>query len=85
VDICYEGILTCTSIREPLCLGDKPMVGILEDSDEGYCPNYTGAPRHSKMESIDTLLWIQRPKRKTFDYVYMNELDTVITICFMKL
>jgi len=30
---------------------DKPIVGILEDPDEGYDPNYMEAPRFPKMES----------------------------------
>jgi len=39
----YEGTQSRTSIREPLCLGDKPALGNLEDLDEGYGPIYTKA------------------------------------------
>jgi len=29
-------------MREPIYLGDEPIMGTLEDLDEGYDPNYTG-------------------------------------------
>ena len=37
-------ILTRTSIRVPLCLGNKLIVGTLENPYESYGPKYTGAP-----------------------------------------
>ena len=44
-------IVAHTIIREPLCLGDKPIVGALEDPYEGYGPNCVGALGFLKMES----------------------------------
>jgi len=44
VDICYVGTLTHTRTREPLYLRDKPIMRTLEGPNEGYDPNYTGAP-----------------------------------------
>jgi len=46
MNICYEGILTRISIQEPLYLGDKSIVGILEDPDEGYNTNYRGSSKN---------------------------------------
>jgi len=45
-------IVAHTIIREPLCLGDKPIVGALEDPYEGYGPNYMGALGFLKMKSL---------------------------------
>ena len=52
MDNCYKGILTRANIRKGLYLGVKPIAGTLEDPDEGYGPNCTGAPRFPIMESI---------------------------------
>ena len=43
--------MTRTNIQEPMCLGDKLIVGTLEHHDEGYGLNYAGALRFPKMES----------------------------------
>ena len=43
--------MTCTSIRKPIYLGDKPIVGTLEDPNKGYSPKYMGAWRFPKMKS----------------------------------
>ena len=86
MDIYYEGILIRISIREPLCLGDKPIVGTLKDPDEGYGPSYTGALGFPKKESYIRIhaFMNSMPKRKTFDYVYVNKLNIITTICFYE-
>jgi len=43
--------MTCTNIREPLFLGDKLIVGTLEDLEKSYGPNYMGALGFPIMES----------------------------------
>jgi len=59
--ICYEGTLTRTRIREPLYLGDKPIMATLEVPDEDYGPNYTRALGFAKMESYFTIYAFMNP------------------------
>ena len=86
MDICYEGILTYTSIPEPLCLGDKPIVESVEHLNKGYGPTYTGALAFSKMKSQIRIYAFMNPtpQRKNFDYFYVNEPNTVTTICLYE-
>jgi len=52
VEIYYERIMNRSPIKEPLYLGDKPIVGTLKDPDEHHGPNYTGAPIFPKWNLI---------------------------------
>jgi len=61
-------------------------MGTLEGPNEGCGPNYESS-RISKHGNPYTIYAFMNPmpqKRKTFDHIYMKELNTVITTCFMK-
>ena len=62
-------------------------MGILDDPNEGYSPNYTGPHGFSKCYPHIRIYAFMNsmPQKKDFDYVCMNKLNTITTICFMKL
>ena len=54
------------------------------DPQKGYDPNYMIVPRIPKMESYIRIYAFMNltPERKTFDFVYVNELNATTIICF---